>query len=181
MFVDESGCDRRVGFRRYGWSPVGVTPAKIAQFHRGQRYQILPAYTEDGIVLARVFQGNTDADIFLDFIKELLDGHCRPYPGERSVIVMDNASIHRTREVEEACEQAGVILVYLPPYSPDKNPIEEFFAELKAFIKKQWYVYEEDTSLEFPSFLEWCIEEVGSRKNSAHGHFRHAGITIDRV
>ena len=94
---------------------------------------------------------------------------------------MDNASIHRTSEVEEACEQAGVVLVYLPPYSPDKNPIEEFFAELKAFIKKQWYVYEEDVSLEFPSFLEWCIEEVGSRTTSAYGHFRHSGIAIDSV
>ena len=49
VFVDESGCDKRIGFRRYGWSPIGVTPAKIAQFQRGQRYQILPAYTEDGI------------------------------------------------------------------------------------------------------------------------------------
>ena len=181
VFVDESGCDKRIGFRRYGWSPVGVTPAKIAQFQRGQRYQILPAYTEDGIVLAKVFQGNTDADIFLDFIKQLLNGHCNSYPGQRSVIVMDNASIHRTSEVEEACEQAGVMLVYLPPYSPDKNPIEEFFAELKAFIKKQWYVYEEDVSLEFPSFLEWCIEEVGSRTTSAYGHFRHSGIAIDSV
>jgi len=85
----------------------------------------------------------------------------------------------RTEAIEEACECTGVLLLYLPPYSPDKNPIEEFFAELKAFIKKQWMIYEEDSALDFHSFLEWCIDEAGARTSSAHGHFRHAGVTID--
>lgn len=45
VFVDESGCDKRVGYRRTGWSPLGVTLVQVSKFHRGQRYQILPAYT----------------------------------------------------------------------------------------------------------------------------------------
>lgn len=45
VYVDESGCDKRIGFRRTGWSPLGVTPVQVAQFHRDQRYQILPAYS----------------------------------------------------------------------------------------------------------------------------------------
>jgi transposase len=49
---------------------------------------------------------------------------------------MDNASFHHTQRIEQMCYDAGVKLVYLPPYSPDFNPIEEFFAELKAFIKR---------------------------------------------
>src|ERR1700709_2918691 len=57
VFVDESGCDKRAGFRRSGWSPLGVTPVQIAQFQRERRYQILPAYTQDGILLARFCQG----------------------------------------------------------------------------------------------------------------------------
>jgi transposase len=52
------------------------------------------------------------------------------------VLVIDNASFHRSDRVEELCAEAGVILVYLPPYSPDLNPIEEFFAKLKAFIRR---------------------------------------------
>ena len=140
VYVDESGCDKRIGFRRWGWSPRGVTPAKIAQLSRGKRYQILPAYSQDGIVIARAFQGSTDATMFLDFIEQLLC-HCNPYPQEKSVIIVDNASFHRAEEVEEACARAGVKLVYLPPYSPDFNPIEEFFAELKAFVKKHWHVF----------------------------------------
>src|SRR3954451_16366294 len=66
VFVDESGSDKRIGFRHRGWSARSVTPAKVAQFHRSQRYPILPAYSQDGVVLARGFQGNTDAEIFLD-------------------------------------------------------------------------------------------------------------------
>lgn len=95
LYVDESGCDKRIGFRRRGWSPRGVTPAKIAQFQRGQRYQILPAYDQDGVVYARVFQGSTDAAFFLEYIEQLL-AHCNPFPRKRSVIIMDNASFHRS-------------------------------------------------------------------------------------
>src|SRR5271170_4009879 len=53
--------------------------------------------------------------------------------------------------------------VYLPPYSPDLNPIEEFFAKLKAFIKRQWHEYEDNLNQDFGLFLEWCISIVGSR------------------
>jgi len=79
VYVDESGCDKRIGFRRTGWSPFGVTPVKIARFQREQRYQILPAYSQDGILLARVFQGSTDSVVFEDFIEQLLH-HCGRWP-----------------------------------------------------------------------------------------------------
>jgi len=131
-------------------------------------------------VITRVFQGNIDATMFLDFIEQLLC-HCNPFPQEKSVIILDNASFHRIKEVEEACVCAGVKLVFLPPYSPDFNPIEEFFAELKAFVKKHWHVFEENLSSDFVSFLEWCIDEVGGRKASACGHFRSAGVTIEEL
>jgi transposase len=49
---------------------------------------------------------------------------------------MDNASFHRSPVIEQMCEDAGVKFLYLSPYSPDFNPIEEFFAELKAFIRR---------------------------------------------
>lgn len=55
IFVDESGCDKRVGFRRTAWSRRGVTPVQVTRFHRGKRYHILLAYTLDGIILAWVY------------------------------------------------------------------------------------------------------------------------------
>lgn len=55
VFVDESGCDKCIGFRRTGWSPIGTTPVQIARFQLEQRYQILPAYTVDGIIFSQIF------------------------------------------------------------------------------------------------------------------------------
>lgn len=141
VYVDESGCDKRIGFRRTGWSPLGVAPVQVAKCHRGQRYQILPAYTQDGILLSRVLIGSTDAIIFEDFIEHLLQ-HCGRWPEPRSVLIMDNASFHHSDKIKNMCFEAGVKLLYLPPYSPDLNPIEEFFSELKAHIKRNWEVYE---------------------------------------
>ena len=178
VFVDESGCDKRAGIRRTGWSPLGITPVQVSKFHRDKRYQILPAYAQDGIVLSQIFQGSTDATIFEDFIEQLLQ-HCGKWPEAKSVLVMDNASFHHSERIKEMCLSAGVKLVYLPPYSPDFNPIEEFFAELKAFIKRNWKVFEEVPSQGFREFLEWCVDTVGTREKSAKGHFRHAGLTVE--
>ena len=180
VYVDESGCDKRIGFRRTGWSPLGTTPVQVARYRREQRWQILPAYTQDGILLSRVFQGSTDGSVFEDYIEQLLQ-HCDRWPEPRSVLVMDNASFHHTERIAQMCADAGVKLMYLPPYSPDLNPIEEFFAELKAFIKRSWSTYEEDTAQGFDVFLEWCVDQVGSRTQSARGHFRHSGWAIEEL
>jgi hypothetical protein len=94
---------------------------------------------------------------------------------------MDNASFHHSDHIENMCSEAGVKLVYLPPYSPDLNPIEEFFAELKAFVRRNWKPYEENTEQGFDNFLEWCINVVGAREQSAEGHFRHAGLTVKEI
>lgn len=178
VYVDESGCDKRIGFRRTGWSPLGVAPVQIAQFHRDRRYQILPAYTQDGILLSRVFQGSTDSAVFEDFIEQLLQ-HCGRWPEPKSVLIMDNASFHHTDWIKEMCLCAGVKLVFLPPYSPDLNPIEEFFSDLKRFIKKHWQEYEDNPEQDFGSFLDWCISVAGGREDNARGHFRHAGVHVE--
>jgi transposase len=85
----------------------------------------------------------TDSAVFGDYIEQLLQ-HCGRWPEPNSVLVMDNASFHHTERIEQKCDDAGVKLMYLPPYSPELNPIEEFFAELKAFIKRSWGTYEEN-------------------------------------
>lgn len=102
--------------------------------------------------------------------------HCGRWPEPRSVLVRDNASFHRSARVAQLCEDSGVKLVFLPPYSPDLNPIEEFFAELKSFIKRSWGFYEGKPDQGSDVFLEWCINTVGAKKESARGHFRHAGM-----
>jgi transposase len=113
----------------------------------------LPAYSQDGILLTRVFQGSTDGEVFKDFIKQLLP-HCDRWPEPKSMLIIDNASFHRTARIEQLCHKAGVKLVYLPPYSPDLNPIKEFFAKLKRFIKKHWQEFENYPEQDFDIFLE---------------------------
>jgi transposase len=108
--------------------------------------------------------------VFEDFIEELLP-YCGKWPNPRSVLVMDNASFHHS--------DAGVVLRYLPPYSPDLNPIEECFRELKTYIRQVWHEHEGFVKADFLSFLEECVTVVGGRKSSARGHFRRAGISID--
>ena len=94
---------------------------------------------------------------------------------------MDNASFHHSEQTEQMCSEAGVKLVYLPPYSPDLNPIEEFFAELKAFIQRHWKSYEDNPGQGFDTFLEWCVDVVGAREPSAKGYFRYVGLIVEKI
>ncbi len=128
--------------------------------------------------MSRIYEGTTDSAKFEDFIEQLLH-LCRPFPGPKSVLIMDNASIHHSQRIKKKCNAAGVKLTYLAPYSPRLNPIEEFFAELKAFIKKNWRIYTENPDQGFAAFLKWCVDVVGGREESVKGHFRHAGWTIE--
>ena len=73
--------------------------------------------------------------MFEDFIDKLLQYYGK-WLEPKSVLVMDNVSFHHSERISQMCADAGVKLVYLPPYSPDSNPIEEFFAELKGFISR---------------------------------------------
>jgi transposase len=131
-------------------------------------------------LLSRVFQGTTDSAVFGDYIKQLLQ-YCGRWPEPNLVLVMDNASFYHTERIMQMCADAGVKLMYLPSYLPDLNPIEEFFAELKAFIKRSWSTFEEDPAQGSNVFLEWCVDRVGSKDQSARGHFRHSGWTINEL
>jgi hypothetical protein len=91
---------------------------------------------------------------------------------------MDNAPIHHSDRLQQMCSDAGVALLYLPPYSPDLNPIELFFGRLKTFIKRDWQRYEMCPEQGFGTFLESCVVTVGSRKDNARGHFRAAGLEV---
>ncbi|KAI6747681.1 hypothetical protein HG531_008223 [Fusarium graminearum] len=154
--------DKTVGLRRKGWAPKGITPRQIATFQRQERYQVLSAYTQRGIKLSRVYRGSTDTETFVDFIKQLLR-HCNRWPEPESVLVMDNATIYCSKEIEGMCERAGVKQVFTAPYTPITNPIEEHFAELKA---------------DFGAYIKSCVA-AGRRQDSSEGHFRNAGLTVE--
>lgn len=76
---------------------------------------------------------------------------------------IDNASIHHSERVQQLCDDAGVVLLYLPPYSPDLNPIEEFFGELKRNIQEVWDEFEDLVKDDFAAFLREAVRVVGRR------------------
>ncbi|KAJ6787451.1 hypothetical protein PWT90_10010 [Aphanocladium album] len=180
VYIDESGSDRSDVARKKGYAPKGVTPVQEKPFHRGKRVQILPAYTVDGVMHCRTYEGSTDTGIFEDFIEELLP-KCGRFPAPRSVLIMDNAPWHFSERLTQMYNDAGVVVLFLPPYSPDLNPIEEFFGELKNYMQKmaQEEFFEELIRFDFQLFIEECLAVVGKRKKSARGHFRNAGISVE--
>jgi transposase len=165
VFIDESRVDGSIRIHRKGWAPRGKRPRQIKRFHRGQRFQILPAYIQDGVIHFRVYEGSTDTEIFENFVEELLPYYGR-WPAPKSVLIMDNASFHRSDKIQQMCD-AGVVLLYLPPYSYDFNPIEKMFRELKTYIREVWDKHIDFIRADFLGFLEECVTVVGARKASA--------------
>lgn len=117
-------------------------------------------------MLSRIFKDPTDAALFEGFIEQLLQ-HCGRWPEPKSVLVMDNACFHRSDRIKQLCSDAGVRLLYLAPYAPDCIPIEEFFAELKVYIKKAWPIQRTPTKalkLSFSGALMRSAQENRVRK-----------------
>ena len=85
----------------------------------------------DGSTACLAIEGATDTEVFRAYVEKVLVPTLRP----GDVVVMDNLAVHKQPEVRTAIEQAGARLRFLPPYSPDLNPIELVFAKLKAFVR----------------------------------------------
>ena len=94
----------------------------------------MPALSLDGILHLDIVNRAYNSELFNGFIDGLLD-NMNPFPAPNSVIVMDNASIHKSDELRAMVEQQGMRVLFLPPYSPDYNPIEESFSAIKAWIR----------------------------------------------
>jgi hypothetical protein len=177
VFLDESGASERTGDRKYGWSPIGSICAQSRPIQRSERWSILPALTINGYLDYVIHHGAITADLFMEFVEERVLPYCSPYPGPRSVLILDNASIHKNPRLQQLCDDAGVLLKFLPPYSPDYNPIEATFGDLKAWIKRN-YMLAADFEV-FGGFLDFAVQQAC--KGSMEGHFRAAGYIIGDV
>ena len=130
MFTDESAVNDRTQSRRFGWSLVGTRCVQRQTFVRGQRYSILPVLTLDGMIAYDLIEGSVTAQQFVQFLRDMVVRvSCgslgtstdvfmqvpltNPYPGPRSVLVLDNCNIHHSDDVKELIEvQAGIYHVY---------------------------------------------------------------------
>ena len=108
--MDESGSDDRTGDRQYRWAESGARAVVQRWLANKDRVSVLLAYTIKGYITATTFYGTCTAQIFEDFIIDQVLPLCNPYPGPRSVILMDNAAIHHSRRevIVAACRRRGV-------------------------------------------------------------------------
>ena len=137
VWVDETGSDARNHIRKFGYEFRGLTPHYHRFFARGKRVSAIAAISSDGFVGAELTTGSVNGDKFLEFIQGTLIPEMEPFDGsiKKSPVILDNCSVHHTTEVKQAFEDAGVLVIYLPPYSPDLNPIEETFSYVKYYLK----------------------------------------------
>ena len=137
IFIDETGCDRRDALRKYGYGLRGH-PVKCQKLLvRGERVSVIAAMTIRGVLDLQVVRESVTGDIFVEFIEKRLLPNLMTFNGvdPNSVVILDNCSVHHVSGVESCIEDVGALVHYLPPYSPDYNPIEMLFGKVKSAIR----------------------------------------------
>ena len=141
---------------------------------RGTRYSAIPMLSLDGIHDVYLAEGTMNGDRFVHFLRVYLLPNLLPLNGvnPRSVVIMDNASIHHVEEVKELIEvQAGAKLLFLPPYLPDLMPIEGIFSQVKSLMKQSCQFFEACTDPRAYIALLFGLITL----DNCHGHISHCG------
>jgi transposase len=119
--------------RRYGRAPKGQRLIGYAPNGHWKTTTFIAALRCDCLTAPAVFDGPINGESFLAYVQQVLVPTLRP----RDIVVMDNLSSHKVDGVLQAIEAVGATCLPLPSYSPDLNPIEQVFAKLKAWLRKQ--------------------------------------------
>jgi hypothetical protein len=172
VFVDETSKDGRSSVRKYGWSRVGAPCVAKLPFTRGKRISALCAMDSKGFFAMASTEETFDRHAFhLAMITHIIP-KMNPYPLPRSILILDNAKIHMYQSLQDAVHEMGGLLFFLPPYSPQLNPIEVGFANMKAFIIKH-------ANLAFPFYpariMQITLDNLFTSRKGARGLFRKSG------
>ena len=132
MFVDECGTHTWL-VPLYGYSPKGERLSLSVPRNRGKNTTLLASITLEGMGPSLAVEGSTTARIFEAYLEQVL----LPQLEEGQVLVMDNLPAHKPRRVRELIEERGCVLVYLPGYSPEYDPIEEAFSKIKEILLRR--------------------------------------------
>jgi len=169
VFVDETG-NNISGTPRYGRAPRGQRCVGQVPRNWGKNTTVMAAMTCAGIQTAAVIEGAMDRPVFERFVEQFLVPTLRP----GQLVVWDNLSVHKSVRARELIEAAGCLVVFLPPYSPDFNPIEMAFSKLKTAVRRA-------KQRTVPGL--W--EAIGSGLNlitagDARGWFQHCGYQLNQ-
>lgn len=131
IFIDETGASTKMA-RLRGWAPRGERCRAPVPHGHWKTTTFTAGLRLDGLVAPWLLDGPMDGEAFLVYVQRVLAPELRP----GDVVIMDNLPAHKVSGVRDAIEAAGATLLYLPPYSPDLNPIEMAFSKLKTLLRK---------------------------------------------
>lgn len=131
VFIDETGLNTKLA-RRYGRSLRGARCRSAIPHGHWQSSTFLAALRQDQITAPFLVDGPVDAEVFLVYLQQVLLPGLQP----GDTLILDNLSTPKVQGVEPLLQAKGITLRYLPPYSPDLNPIEMAFAKLKAHLRR---------------------------------------------
>jgi transposase len=167
VFLDESGVTTSMT-RLYGRAPKGKRVREAVPQGRWQVMTMLGALGATGLQAAMTIEGATDGDVFATFVSEVLVPTLRA----GQVVLLDNLSAHKDARVQAAIEACGCRLVFLPPYSPDLNPIEMAWSKVKTQLRtrmaRAWDQLEQGVGAALRSVTPGDVR----------GYFRHCGYAL---
>jgi transposase len=131
IFIDETGAQTNM-VRRHGRSPRGLRVKGYAPNGHWKTTTFVAGLTRSGLIAPLVVDQPMNRAIFTAYVSQFLAPHL--LPGD--IVIMDNLSSHKNADVALAITERGANLLFLPPYSPDLNPIEMAFAKLKTLLRK---------------------------------------------
>jgi transposase len=166
VFIDETGANTKLT-RRYGRAPRGQRLIDAVPHGHWKTTTFVAALRSEGLVAPMVVDGAMNGDVFVAYAEQVLAPVLRP----GDVVVMDNLASHKRVAAVRAIERAGGLVVYLPPYSPDLNPIEQAFAKIKARLRAA----ELRTIDRVENFFGTVHEAFTTQE--CNNYIRHAGYT----
>lgn len=131
IFLDEAGCNIAMS-PQHGWAPKGKAVYDQKPANGGKNVSIIGAVSNSAVIAKAAIVGPVDTIQFLEFIRRRLVPKLRP--GDR--VIMDNLRVHHHALVRKLVREAGAAVIYLPPYSPDLNPIEPCWAFIKNLLRQ---------------------------------------------
>lgn len=132
VYIDETGFEES-NFRLRGYSPIGQNCIAEGSWQKSKRTNAIGALFNGSLFSVGLFECAIDSDCFYSWVVKIL----LPKLPKKSVLVMDNASFHKRKDIIEAIKNKGHDILWLPPYSPEYNPIEKTWAWLKK-LRCQW-------------------------------------------
>jgi transposase len=131
IFLDETGA-RTDMTRRHAWADIGKRALGSAPGGHWKTTTFLAGLTREGLIAPFVLDGPMDRAVFTEYVRQVLVPELKP----GDVVILDNLPGHKGEEAAELVEAVGARLLFLPPYSPDLNPIEMLFSKLKTLLRK---------------------------------------------